>query len=170
MNCQQRRLQITALLDGALEPSQEAGLESHLEKCPGCHRFLDEQSELDLLLDAAGLELEPPPRIWNQIEAKVAVVPGPGLWERALGSLWDLIQVPVLRHALAGLLLMTLFSLSLLNLPRAEDRVLLSRLDSYRVEVPRSNPFLPQDRVAWNPFFQGTESAGNPFDNARSPR
>ncbi len=170
MNCQERRLQITARLDGALERDQEAGLEGHLQECAGCRRFLDEQGALDLLLGSASFELEPPSRIWEQIESRVAAVPTAGFWEQAVGSLWDLFQIPVLRHALAGLLLMTIFSLSLLNLPRTEDRVLLSQLDSYRAEVPSNNPFLPQDRGAWNPFFQATESAGNPFDNARSPR
>ncbi len=170
MNCHERRLQLTALLDGALEPSQEAALEQHLAECPGCRRFLDEQGELDLLLSAASFELEPPSRIWKQIESRVAAAPTAGFWEQAVGSFWDLFHIPVLRHALAGLLLMTIFSLSLLNLPRTVDRVLLSELDSYRAEVPSNNPFLPQDRVTWNPFFQATESVGNPFDIPRSPR
>ncbi len=169
MNCQSWRLQISDHLGGALDPDREAGLLAHLETCPACARFADQQAELDALLGADSLELEPPRRMWNQIQARLSRPPETF---REAAARWtrDLLGVPSLRQALAGMAVMLFVSLALINQPRQRDSDFLAELESYQMDVGGHNPFLRED-TSWNPFFPMRVARDqNLFEESRNQR
>lgn len=167
MNCEGWRLQIVATLDRSGDPKLASQLESHLENCPSCMAFYQEQSELTALFSSPRLELTPPEHLWYRIEDRLPkTVPAAGPDNSRLARLFGFWQLPALRYATAGLLLLLAASASLLDLGnRARtDQVLLARLDAYQVRV-EGNPFLaqPVKANADNPFFSIETSVGNPF-------
>lgn len=166
MSCQERRLQITSLLDGALG-AEGPELEAHLRTCPKCASFLRELREVDDLVRKEALDLEPPPGLWRAIEARIAPQPVP--WrERLAAGFVELFQLPELRHALAGLLLLALSSTSLLYVKQDLDEGLLEQARNYELEV-EGNPFLP-NLPSSNPFLDTAGDSGNPFEIAGSRR
>ena len=150
MNCGQARLQIAALADGSLSPEEASAAQMHMADCRFCAEFYSEQVNLAEFIEG-GLELDPPPRIWEQIESRIQ--PARRGRQLQIRSLLDLLRIPESRTVMAGLALMLLFSFSLLNLPDELDSGLLAELESYRLEVPE-NPFLSEvvKRVDGNPF------------------
>jgi anti-sigma factor RsiW len=160
MKCSDWRLDISAYLDGNLEPSGCQAVEEHLGVCPECSSFYAEQEELTLALRRGLPDLEPPSRIWQQIESQLESQPTPGFWNLA-----DLFRMPRLGYAGAALVLVLMMGLFLSDFPGTvgEEERYLAELDAYNIEV-RGNPFLAEVGTE-NPFMNlgqfGTET---PFE------
>ncbi|MDA2933893.1 zf-HC2 domain-containing protein [Acidobacteria bacterium AH-259-D05] len=162
MDCEGVKIQVSALLDANLDVEQVKEMERHLESCPSCAQFYQEELELAQWLKEAGnFQLEPPPAIWQRIDSQISAEPRKS----------SLLLLPVFdfRYAVAGLAILILFSLALLSIfttPQG-DLQLLAELESYSLEV-EGNPFLSQMRLK-DPFFEFDGKAeGNPFNKWRS--
>ena len=159
MSCQKHRFQIIAWGDGSLD-GDPALLKAHLDSCPACSEFHDQQLELGSLLSAAELELELPAGIWAAVRTHVEVGTRQEVPQRLVDRFrewiprWHSPSVPALGWA--GLAAVLLLSLSLFQLPSGPDPALMAQLDHYTVErlqpgnpflvsVKRSNPFLSTD-------------------------
>jgi anti-sigma factor RsiW len=162
MNCDGVKVQVSALLDASLDVEQVKAMEQHLESCPSCARFYQEELELaDWLTEAGDFQLDPPPEIWQRINSQISAQP----CTFQLPSLWPRFEF---RYAVAGLVILALVSLTLLTLSTAPqgNELLLAELESYELEV-EGNPFLSQMRLT-DPFFEANGPEGNPFDKWRS--
>ena len=162
MKCDGVKVQVSALLDASLDVEQVKAMEQHLESCPSCARLYQEELELaDWLTEAGDFQLDPPPEIWQKIDFLISAQPS----TFQLPSLWPPFAF---RYAVAGLVTLSLVSLTLLTLstaPQGKD-LLLAELESYELEV-EGNPFLSQMRLT-DPFFEPNGPEGNPFDKWRS--
>ncbi len=166
MTCQERRLQISEYLDGAMRPSQVGALLLHTETCGSCREFFLEQKKIADYLQAADWQLQPPAQLWDRIESRIspaaAAAPRPSVWTAWLAP-------PQWGYALAASLALAILSVSLFLGSQPLNRQLLAELNAYQVDVP-DNPFLAQPREV-NPFFEPLdEFEGNPFDPMRSPK
>ena len=161
MECEGVKTQVSALLDASLDVEQVKAMEQHLESCPSCARFYQEELEVAHWLTEAGdFQLDPPPEIWQRIDTQIS----------AKSSKFGFLLFPRFdfRYALAGLVILALVSLTLLTLSTSpqENEQLLAELESYQLEV-EGNPFLSQMRLT-DPFFEVNGQDGNPFDKWRS--
>ena len=161
MECEGVKIQVSALLDASLDVEQVKVMEQHLESCPSCARFYQEELEVAHWLTEAGdFQLDPPPEIWQRIDTQIS----------AKSSKFGFLLFPRFdfRYALAGLVILALVSLTLLTLSTSpqENEQLLAELESYQLEV-EGNPFLSQMRLT-DPFFEVNGQDGNPFDKWRS--
>ncbi len=76
MNCDDWTLQINALLDGALSPSEAAALAGHLNTCADCRRMLSEFASLrSAMAELTGAE-EPSAALVGHVHALVDAPPG----------------------------------------------------------------------------------------------
>ena len=147
MNCTQVRLHI-ALLSNDLPEEQIRDLESHLQACPECRRFHQEQVQLNSLLSLAEtVELEPPAAVWQGIKARISPAQSQGNWFH------QVLQLRELRFAAAtfAVLLLLSFALLLSIGPSAGERLVLAELEGFSMEI-RGNPFLQEMRQV-NPFL-----------------
>ncbi len=162
MECEGVKTQVSALLDASLDVEQVKVMEQHLESCTSCARFYQEELEVAHWLTEAGdFQLDPPPGIWQRIDSQISAKP----------SRFGFLLFPRFdfRYAAAGLVILSLVSLTLLTLPTSpqENELLLAELESFELEV-EGNPFLSQMRRV-DPFFELTDPAKeNPFDKWRS--
>jgi predicted anti-sigma-YlaC factor YlaD len=162
MECEGIKVQVSTLLDTSLDVEQVKEMEQHLESCPSCARFYQEELEVAHWLTEAGdFQLNPPPEIWHRIDSQISANPS---WS-------DFLVFPSFdfRYALAGVVALALVSLTLLTLSTSsqDNELLLAELESYELEV-EGNPFLSQMRLT-DPFFEMTGQAEeNPFDKWRS--
>ena len=161
MECEGVKIQVSALLDASLDVEQVKVMEQHLESCPSCARFYQEELEVaDWLTEAGDFQLDPPPEIWQRIDTQISAKP----------CKFGFLLFPrfEFRYALAGLVILALVSLTLLTLSTSpqENEQLLAELESYQLEV-EGNPFLSQMRLT-DPFFEVNGPEGNPFDKWRS--
>ena len=73
--CDQALELLSARLDGALTPEEEAGLEEHLAHCPDCRALA---ADLEELHDAMpGLYQEPPPELKERVMAQIRAESAP---------------------------------------------------------------------------------------------
>jgi hypothetical protein len=87
MSCQDYEVQIGDYVDGTLDETQRASVESHLLTCVSCRALVTDFS----VIRSASLELEahvPPPHVWGKISAAIEAEPKPllgfgGQWWRA---------------------------------------------------------------------------------------
>ena len=162
MECERVKIQVSELLDANLDVEQVKEIERHLESCPSCAQFYQEGLELaQWLKEAENFQLEPPPAIWQRIDSQISAKPKQ--------SSFRLFPVFDFRYAVAGLVVLILFSLALLSVLTTSqgDLQLLAELESYRLEV-QGNPFLSQMRLK-DPFFDfDGQAEGNPFNKWRS--
>ena len=161
MECDGVKTQVSALLDADLDVEQVKKMEQHLEICPSCARFYQEEEVAHWLTDTGDFQLDPPPEIWQRIDSQISTKPNK--FGFLLFPRFDF------RYAAAGLVILALASLTLLTLSTTpqENELLLVELESYELEV-EGNPFLSQMRLK-DPFFELTGHAGeNPFDKWRS--
>ena len=162
MECEGTKVQVSTLLDANLDIEQVKELEGHLESCPSCAQFYEEQLELSKLLQVAeNFQLEPPPAIWQRIDSQISAAT-----ERSSFLFFPHFN---LRYALAGVVVLILVAASVLSLftTRQEERLLLAELESYTLEV-EGNPFLSQIGLK-DPLFDLNGQLGeNPFDKWRS--
>lgn len=169
MNCQQTKLQILELLDSGQGPVMDSALQKHLRVCSACSTFQLEQEEMTRLLGDQLPELEPPARIWLQIEEQISVPQG-SRWEFSLQGVLDFFWMPQFKQVAAGLAMAVIFSVLLLNL--AENTVepeVLAKLEAYHLEI-QENPFLSRGEGS-NPFFDPSPGpGGNPFEEVGSHR
>ncbi|MDA2923367.1 zf-HC2 domain-containing protein [Acidobacteria bacterium AH-259-L09] len=161
-DCNEVRIQISALLDGNVEVEEVEQVQRHLASCSSCTEFYQEQLELARWLKAADFQLEPPAQIWRSIESRIGAKPEGRTFE--VGRLLELFGAVDFRYAVVSLVVLILCSLALLNvstMPQGNQRI-LAELESYRLEV-NGNPFLPQIRPE-NPFFRfDRKTDENPF-------
>jgi len=76
MSCQDYAAQIGDYVDGTLDETQRASVESHLLTCASCRALVSDFS----VIRAASLELEapaPPPHVWRKISAAIEAEPKP---------------------------------------------------------------------------------------------
>ena len=161
MECEGVKTQVSALLDASLDVEQVKAMEQHLESCPSCAKFYEDQLELTEWLQEAGdFQLDPPPEIWQRIDTQISAKP----------SKFGFLLFPRFdfRYAVGGWVILALVSLTLLTLSTSpqEDELLLAELESYELEV-EGNPFLSQMRLTY-PFFEVNGQDGNPFEKWRS--
>ena len=87
MSCQDYAGQIGDYVDGTLDETQRASVESHLLTCASCRALVTDFS----VIRSASLELEahvPPPHVWRKVSAAIEAEPKPllgfgGQWWRA---------------------------------------------------------------------------------------
>lgn len=167
MNCQQTKLQILELWNSGTDPVMDSAVQQHLGVCPACSTFQLEQKEITRLLGEQLPELEPPARIWLQIEEQISVPQDKG-WEFSLQGVIDLFWLPQFKQVAAGLAMAVIFSVLLLNL--AENTVepeVLAELEAYHLDI-QDNPFLSRGEES-NPFFDLSPGLrGNPFEEVGS--
>ena len=161
MDCSKWSADISAYLDGSLEPARTPALLEHLEVCPECASFYQEHLRITQLFSAALPDQDPPESIWLGIESRLAT--GPALEERPFR--WNFIgwfRVPQLGYALAAAVVCVLVGLVLLQKPEDNSKY-LAELEAYTIEV-QGNPF--QERMGTeNPFLQLSHfESGNPFE------
>ena len=162
MECEGIKVQVSALLDASLDVEQVKAMEQHLESCPSCARFYQEELEVaEWLTEAGDFQLDPPPEIWHRIDSQISAQPS----KFQFPSLWPRFEF---RYAVAGLVILGLVSLGLLTLSTVPqgNELLLAELESYELKV-EGNPFLSQMRLT-DPFFEVNSPDGNPFDKWRS--
>ncbi len=168
MNCEGWRIEISACLDGSSDPKTVARLREHLDTCPSCRSFYQEQSQLNALLGSPELELDPPQYLWYRIESRMGRRQEvPGRLVAFLAGLRPIWSVPRLRYAVLTSLILLVGSLSVLEIQnnRAADQALLARIDAYELKV-QGNPFLSdleEPAPSDNPFISLGASTSNPF-------
>jgi hypothetical protein len=169
MNCQQVRFQIIETLDNEPASVQIAKVRQHLESCPGCSTFYAEQDSLTQLLQVHLPQIQPPDRIWRQIEDRITVDAGRG-WEFRLQAFVDFCRMPQLKPVVAAIAIVLTCSALLLSLNESGvEPEMLAKLEAYTLEV-QDNPFLP-DGKEFNPFFTiDSGLSGNPFEQMGSQR
>ena len=75
MNCDEVRVQISALLDDNQEV-QVKDIHDHLGSCSSCSEFYEEKlKETEWLKEAENFQLEPPPGIWEGIDSEITPKP-----------------------------------------------------------------------------------------------
>jgi len=164
MNCTEWQLDVSAYLDGSLDPDKQSAIEQHLADCPGCASFYSECVELNEVFRAALPEQELPPSIWHNLEAQLAPTPTVVTDSRS----WDfrnLFRMPQLGYAGALFVLVLMVGFFLLNTPGtgSDDQRYLAELESFSIEV-EGNPFL-SEISAENPFLKlGPFDVENPFE------
>lgn len=72
MSCELWKLEISALLDGALDANQEAEVNRHISCCAECRSFFQEHSRLTHFFRESAPVLDPPEIIWQGIEDRIA--------------------------------------------------------------------------------------------------
>ncbi len=171
MSCSDCRTRISEALDSSLPEAGAASLQGHLSGCAPCRRFDSEQRQLALLLQKADPDLEPPTRIWEQIERRIqaqsqAARPRLG----APGRLRDLFRLPQWGYAMAGLMLAAALSVTVFQWNNSDHfEEMLAELDAYQPEV-RRNPWLAKSGGS-NPFLQVVhDRSRNPFGDFRSEK
>ncbi len=160
-NCQHFRPQLSALADHNLEPEYRTQVEEHLASCSGCSGFLKQELEFVDLLGGERFQLEPPPLIWNRIQAQLQSSE-PARWRWVLGQIQEAFQLHELRYAFASLVLLLMLSAVFLDSGSklGPNPQILAHLDSYTVEV-KGNPF-------WAGIEDARELRDNPFRQSRS--
>jgi hypothetical protein len=168
MNCQKMRIDIAALLDEYPGGMAASRVRQHLQGCPACSRFYEEQRDLDKVLKSAP-QLELPARVWEGIESRLMSRPVP-----APPSNWfaDLLVWPNFRYAFASAVLLALVSLAVFKAtlsPRPDDEQILAEIRAFQVEV-QGNPF-DLETGQENPFYSfGPTPGKNPFKSVRSTK
>lgn len=164
MNCSERQLDISAYLDGSLDPVRNSAVEKHMAECADCASFYTEHLELNELFQAAVPDRQPPERIWHRLEAQLAE----DQRAVAVSRTWDfrnLFRMPQLGYAGALCVLVLMVGLFLIDTPGtgSDEQRYLAELEAFNIEV-EGNPFLGDIR-AENPFLKlGQFDAGNPFE------
>lgn len=153
-------------LDGRTAHAEGDPLLQHLEECPDCAAFHAEQLEVERVLQSAReVKLEPPPFLWQRIEARMQEMERAPASQPAFSTLLDLFRLPQARYGLGAALLLLMTGLVAIETrhPGTADQEILARLDAYSVEV-ESNPFLRPSNDQ-NPFFTLEQTKQkNPFD------
>lgn len=163
MSCERWQIDISAWLDGALSPAEEARLRTHLQSCEGCSRFLAVQRRLGTALSVVE-KLEPPPGLWLRLEAELCSR-RPETRIPARKTFWNWFQIPQWSYAAACALLLVLSGIVAVRMqepvPGAPDRW-LAELDSFSIQAS-GNPFMAPIENE-NPFFEFARNPqGNPF-------
>lgn len=168
MNCQQRRIDISALVDESLEPARIPQVREHLASCEACQEFYEDLLRINQVLESEVTEVDPPVTLWARIEQRL-VSPAPPQPVPSFLEAWlRPFRLPAWKYAFAGLVLALILSVYWVQVPRGPgeiDSTILAELDAYRLEV-HGNPFLPEPSRE-NPFFEFDGSAKvNPFHPA----
>lgn len=167
MSCK-REFDILAFLDGSLPESRSSGVQAHLESCPDCAAFHEEQVAFNDLLTAVEPQpLTPPDEIWSRIEASIIESQSE---ERAGGTFLDrfvdFFRMPQLGYGFAAGLLLMITGIVAVHTQQSSQVVnqTLAELDRFSIEAPAGeNPFLINGSDE-NPFFIFEEDGeGNPF-------
>jgi predicted anti-sigma-YlaC factor YlaD len=168
MNCRKMRIDIIALLDESLGEVPASRIRQHLQSCPACLHFYEEQRNLDRLLKSEP-QLDLPVQIWEGIESRLLSRPAPAPPLRWLGTLFEWANF---RYAFASAILLVIVSVAVFRVtvtPRPEDEQLLAEIRAYQVEV-QGNPFL-KEIGRENPFYAFSLRGGkNPFNSVRSTK
>ena len=166
MNCRRWRREIVEWLDSRTSHAEEEALFQHLAECPDCATFHAEQLEVDRVLQSAReVRLEPPPFLWQRIEARIQEMEGARTSQPAFSALLDLFRLPQARYGLGALLLLLLTGLVAIETRHSGsvDQEILARLEAFSIKVD-ANPFLDPEQ-AQNPFFTLEQAKQkNPFD------
>lgn len=166
MKCRKWRREIVEWLDGRTSHAEGDALFQHLAECPECAAFHAEQLEVNKVFQSARrVTLEPPPFLWQRLEARIQEMERASTSTSAFSNLLDLFRLPQARYGLGALLLLLLTGLVAIETrnPGSVDREILARLEAYSIEVD-SNPFLGQQKDQ-NPFFSLEQAKqNNPFD------
>lgn len=166
MKCRKWRREIVEWLDGRTSHAEEEALFRHLAECPDCAAFHAEQLEVNRVLQSASeVRLEPPPFLWQRIEARIREVEGASASRPAFSTLLDLFRLPQARYGLGAMLLLLLTGLVAIETrhPGSVDQEILARLEAYSINVD-ANPFLGPEKEQ-NPFFALEQAKQkNPFD------
>lgn len=86
-SCSEVRTELDLLLDRPEGPEAEL-LHAHLAGCPDCREELAARQALDLALEGLGAEVDPPPRLWTNLQARLAEEPLPSAsWQVRLAGL-----------------------------------------------------------------------------------
>ncbi len=155
MTCREWRIQISSDLDGALSERERREVRLHLDDCESCRGFLRQQQRLTSWLASDEFQLEPPQRLWAEIEARIAPAPG-----RVLRPPQWIAARPRAGLAAAACLLLAIISGSLFWNS--------GRIDAEAQRDIAAYEMMPQ--VPENPFFESLAVEGNPFDDTRSPQ
>lgn len=166
MKCSNWRLDISACLDNSLRATESAAVEEHLKGCADCVVFYEEQRALNQTFREAFADMEPPARIWHNIEDRLTSGPRP-----ITSKLVELFRIPRMAYAGAAFVFVLVCSLFVLETPETVDREsrYLAELEAFEIEV-EGNPFL-QDVQAENPFMKLSQfELGNPFERLGGSR
>ena len=166
MNCSNWKRDISAWLDGSLSPEKVKKVRLHLETCPDCTSFRAELSQVDEVFESARqVELNPPPFMWQRIQARIQEQEETLSSQSSRGGLLAGFGIPQLRYAIGASLLLLVTGVVAIRTrsPQSIDPESLTQLDSYTMEVS-GNPFLIQSGEQ-NPFFGlSQQEPGNPFE------
>lgn len=160
MKCNDWKIKISVLLDGALPEAETKTVLQHLEFCRDCRAFHEENSAISALFAIRAENKEPSPFIWNKIERRITSAS-----EKHQGhSLLDYFRLPRFAYGLASAaLLLSLAAIVQLRGPSTEERRLLAEIETYNIEV-QGNPFLERiEQTSRNPFFEYKAGTVNPF-------
>lgn len=166
MNCSKWRPEISAWIDGALSSGKAEEVRLHIRTCPECTRLHGELSLVGEVLESARKsELDPPPFMWQRIQARIQEQEEARIPDTGRRGLLEWFGIPQLRYAVGASLLLIVTGVVAIRTraPESLDPDGLIQLDSYTMEVS-GNPFLTQSDEQ-NPFFGlGQQEPGNPFE------
>lgn len=72
MDCRSCRDDLTAYLDGELEPARVHQVEAHMQGCSSCRAELESLEKASRLVAAHLPEIEPGPDAWDRVAARIA--------------------------------------------------------------------------------------------------
>lgn len=152
MSCHDRRLDISAFVDGQLAAEKSEQIRQHLNSCTECRDFHSDLLAAHEVFERAGqLRLDPPAHLWTRIEARLREKEAAPTLGRRLAAL---LTAPRYGYATA----VTMLVVSLFLVANRQDELArrsLAELDAYRLEV-EGNPFFTQPEVP-------AQLGGNPF-------
>lgn len=162
MECKECGSEMTALLDGELEPSRAAQVQRHIDACFPCSEEIAALREAASLIDRHHMELEPRTAAWNRVRARLdrhGSVSGLG-WLIVPFSRWK--PAAAIAVTVAGL------ALGLWSYNRhLESRRELERYMAQYVESREAQEYSRQygtaERTGEDSAYSDRQPAGNPF-------
>lgn len=169
MKCHRWQVEISAWLDDQLSSREAESLQAHLNGCPECRRFYQDQLEGQALLEqATELRLQPGPQVWAGVRARIAATASRS--ERSwCPPHWGAFGIPRLAYGVVTLLIVVAGMFWMLRWqPDALELRQLAELDEFSLDVA-GNPFIMEARFEReNPFLPvAFGDDGNPFSQNR---
>ncbi len=157
MNCKEIQNELSAYLDGELDPAMEEGIESHLAACIVCHREADNYKQMDDDFRRNLPPVDPSPAVLVRSLERISHRAAPGvrnLWRAG----WAVIGA-------AAITILLMFGAHQWR-EYHEEQAILQRIDSYSARVPIRNVFSLSryDNKSRDPFDYRSNLAGrSPF-------